>query len=79
MAYDFMPVNEQHIPSEIKSAITMHKPYRPMNGNINAGTIKLDNGSEYFIQPDVRTNGFIAKRVYETDENEEDPAWLGYV
>ncbi len=78
MAYDFMPVNEQHIPWEIKSAITMHKPYRPMNGNINAGTIKLDNGCEYFIQPDVRTNGFIAKRVYETDENEEDLVLRGW-
>ena len=78
MAYDFMPVNEQHIPLEIKSAITMHKPYRPMNGNINAGTIKLDNGSEYFIQPDVRTNGFIAKRVYETDEDENDLVLRGW-
>lgn len=78
MAYDFMPVNEQHIPLEIKSAITMHKPYRPMNGNFNAGTIKLDNGSEYFIQPDVRTNGFIAKRVYETDEDENDLVLRGW-
>ena len=79
MAYDFMAISQERVPAEIKDHITMYKPYRT-DGTDLGGTIQLDNGTNYFIIPD-ENNGFIAKRVYLEDENEEDPVlrvWGSY-
>ena len=80
MAYDFMAICQENVPAEIKDRITMYKAYRTDGNADSGGIIQLDDGLNYFIKPDDH-NGFIAKRVYLEDENEEDPVlrvWGSY-